>query len=256
MLAISLAILATPTAQDDHWQQIANPNLLAYYPIELHPNHTQLKGYGFTITARPDGRLPLLQALPIFDNYVTIAKKLPNGNYALFAKLHGTVYHAPEDGGLLLTPGDYAVVEFNFSHPWANMAGGVLFSGKWVSGEEQNLIWNVTATSWPPSHPITGGGTVQGYRFDVEARPDGKVARFDWHTSYVNQPGSKLEIYRLNPNGKTFDTWVKISDLRRSSRLPILLKPGTYMIHAPQDLNPDRMSQNYANVLSGRWVDP
>lgn len=253
------AISVAGVVQDPHWQLNASVASYGNHPLDGGVGTQTVDGYAFTVAAKPDGSLPFVEAnvSSINTGRFILLKKLPDGKYSAYAIVHTNPYLPGKGVGLLLTPGEYLYHQAQSSQISIQSLGTMaLISGRWANGQVQNGLWRVDATTFPTGFPITGGSTVTGYRFNVEARPDGKVPVIDWHTSEAETPAT-FELYRLNPASQTYDIHVKITDFPATNPGPLArLEPGDYAVRAVNNFTFWPHTRRFCTVVTGRLIDP
>lgn len=257
MISSLLCIAASQAPTADHWQVSAD--ISRFGPVEMEGTVGPTEQvFRFSVTARPDGSLPLVQSQVgnLYKNqfYTVILKQRPSGKFALHAVLRPQIYRLGKNSGFLLTPGEYAYYALPPSSFPTWMHGCALLSGKWVGTLDQNSYWSVDPTTFPSSFPLSSGGNQFGYRFIVSARPDGKIPAVEQCTSKTDQP-ERLELYRLNTSTSTYDWWFTV-DVRNCKANPIVqLAPGDYAVSSPTG-SFWTYTRAFCTILTGRLVEP
>lgn len=232
-LTVALTLIGlAPQEPPFHLESVAGTRVT----VNAFPSGTE-SGYPFTVTARPDGSLPVLQRNYVTSGRIQVHVKLPDGRYGRFCDWGTTATR--NGGGVLLPPGDYL-----YEYPAQD--GLLLASGYYMPVAQQQKVWTLsvggTATE---TLNLAGGGTFTGQRFTVAARPDGSLP-------YVKDrciPGSAL-IYRRQASG-SYTIWSKHLPVNGPG---ILLTAGEYAIpaSAPAAGSPGDFTLCYM----GEWVMP
>lgn len=252
---LTLTAALTLQGGTDHWQVLASFG--AYGPVEIEGSTATENAFQFTVAARPDGSLPMVQAHQANtyrgDDHITLLKKQASGKFALHAVLHPNIFRIAKESGFLLPPGDYAYHAPVVSGPPNQWHGAVLLSGRWATGATQNTMWQAQASLASSGIPLVGGGSAPGYRFTIEPRPDGKVAVLEQFTCQTATPYSVVTVYRKDATGLYALWFTGDMSLSRSESIAPL-PPGDYGIRVTNGFW--TLGNRNAIIATGRYVNP
>jgi len=206
--------------------------------VNAFPSGT-VSGYPFTVTARPDGSLPVARALHSGATSIELWVKFADGRYGQVCDYQPGFKSNQTKAGLLLPAGEYL-----YESPVQDEA--LLLSGAYLSPADQGRYWSLATGATPvASLPITGGGSFTGQTFTVSARPDGSLPVVNQRT----QRGSGGTIYRLTDGG-TYSIYYNFP----ASKPSVLLLPGEYAMPAAAPLSGS--PADYRVLCTGEWILP
>lgn len=226
--------MAVASPVDPIWQLEAQPGQSA--SVSVFPSGSK-SGYKFTVSRRPDGRLPVALHSYTTDAKLTLYVKLSNDKYGLFCD-----FAQPTRGGsgVLLPEGEYLYANIN----WGDKT--VLASGRWISEQAQEDYWRLMWGGNPvETINLADGSTATALPFSVAARPNGALPYLGQRVSQ-----STNTIYKRLPSG----SYAFYTSAAATEGWGILLGPGDYAY--PIGAPPAQSPGDYTTILTGTWIVP
>lgn len=219
MIALAGLSHTQPLAQKDIFVVTAAEGSYGTFPVHGVGAAT-VDGFKFTVSARPDGALPVLKQSfhrkvfsPWFDGgnrwtELGILRRVGTAEPATYAwvarmPLHGVSVLA--GNGLLLTPGEYLVrVPLPVANP-SEVVGAALLGGHYLDLAGQAKHWQLVATrndlvltdSTESPYPYR-----RGWRFTVQPNAEGALPVVTQVLGVL--ASGEIEVWKMRPNGVFF----------------------------------------------------
>lgn len=257
MLVATLSILSAavaPQTQSTLYQVQASPGgYISATVSETTPPET-VSGYKFDVVVGPGGTLPLIRrdyatALRPENSNLEIYKKRGDGTYQLYCNWD-LVHSAPqENGGVLLTPGEYLYKATVTGPIYDNV---LLLGGDSLTPAQQSNVYSLTPIeSSYATVSLQGGQTARGFRFLVKTRENGQYPTLNQITTYLGWD-SEVTVYR-RLSRLVYSRFLRMRASSKAIGGGAMLAPGEYLLGVP-DTN-TRPASYYAGavIVTGRY---